>query len=159
MTNPSWRLRTDKFQQSLQNFPELRLLHLRLEVSSLLGRGTSRSTIGWSQDLLQFHLQRFANRLFRDMHEGRVPKLDALVAGHVMEEGIDTHGDVDESSALGEHCFIKGEQRDSLGRTVVVGVPVTRMLLRETHPYTDILDVDLVPIQKNPWESWAGRAM
>ena len=76
-----------------------------------------------------------------------------------MGQDMETNGEVAEDSVLVQHCFIKGEQRDGLGRTVVVGVPVTRMLLRETNPYTDILDVDPVPPMSDPWESWAGRAM
>jgi hypothetical protein len=100
-------------------------------------------------------MQKFANQLLGDMYQGRVSKLDALVIGHVVR--VDDAED--EQGPIQQHCFIKGEQRDGLGRTVVVGVPVTRMLLHETHPFTDILDVDPVPSWDLYWNGWAGRAM
>jgi hypothetical protein len=105
--------------------------------------------------MLHFQVQKFANQLLGDKYQGRVSKLDALVIGHVVR--VDDAED--EQGPIQQHCFIKGEQRDGLDRTVVVGVPVTRMLLRETHPFTNILDVDPVPSWDPYWDRWAGIAM
>ncbi|CAN9168756.1 unnamed protein product [Alternaria alternata] len=66
--------------------------------------------------------------------------------------------DADFVIPLPQQCFVKGEQRDILGRTVAVGVPVTRMMLRATQPYTDILDIDH-PRTHDAYDAWAGKAM
>jgi hypothetical protein len=101
-------------------------------------------------------LQTFANQLFGDLH-GAGAKLDALVIGHLATvEAIIT--DADFVIPLPQQCFVKGEQRDILGRTVAVGVPVTRMMLRATQPYTDILDIDH-PRTHDAYDAWAGKAM
>ncbi|CAN9140689.1 unnamed protein product [Alternaria alternata] len=84
-------------------------------------------------------------------------KLDALVIGHLATvEAIIT--DAEFVIPLPQQCFVKGEQRDILGRTVAVGVPVTRMMLRATQPYTDILDIDH-PRTHDAYDAWAGKAM
>ncbi|CAN9182387.1 unnamed protein product [Alternaria alternata] len=105
---------------------------------------------GVASDLLQWV------SLFGDLH-GAGAKLDALVIGHLATvEAIIT--DADFVIPLPQQCFVKGEQRDILGRTVAVGVPVTRMMLRATQPYTDILDIDH-PRTHDAYDAWAGKAM
>ncbi|CAN9167811.1 unnamed protein product [Alternaria alternata] len=112
---------------------------------------------GVASDLLQWvSLQTFANQLFGDLY-GAGAKLDALVIGHLATvEAIIT--DAEFVIPLPQQCFVKGEQRDILGRTVAVGVPVTRMMLRATQPYTDILDIDH-PRTHDAYDAWAGKAM
>jgi hypothetical protein len=51
-------------------------------------------------------------------------------------------------------CYLRAEQTDALNRTVAVGVPISRAVLRESQPFTDVLDFDLIA---KPWEQWAGR--
>lgn len=96
-------------------------------------------------------LQRAANKIFGDVHRGQDFKLDALVFGHLTwldQQQVEI--------PIPQHCFVRGQQTDSLNRTVPVGIPVTRTMLRRTHPYTDILVLDPVDFV---WEHWAGRAM
>ncbi|CAN9467475.1 unnamed protein product [Alternaria alternata] len=142
--------------QSLRRFPQLRLLHLHVPDCDRLGRSEHNSNAGWDSSILSMQLQTFANQLFGDLY-GAGAKLDALVIGHLATvEAIIT--DADFVIPLPQQCFVKGEQRDILGRTVAVGVPVTRMMLRATQPYTDILDIDH-PRTHDAYDAWAGKAM
>ncbi|RYO11924.1 hypothetical protein AA0111_g12701 [Alternaria arborescens] len=142
--------------QSLRRFPQLRLLHLHVPDCDRLGRSEHNSNAEWDSSILSMQLQTFANQLFGDLH-GAGAKLDALVIGHLATvEAIIT--DADFVIPLPQQCFVKGEQRDILGRTVAVGVPVTRMMLHATQPYTDILDIDH-PRTHDAYDAWAGKAM
>jgi hypothetical protein len=71
-------------------------------------------------------------------------------------EAIITDGDF--VIPLPQQCFVKGEQRDILGRTVAIGVPVARTTLRATQLYTDILDIDHTRIHDS-YDAWAGTEM
>ncbi|KAI4941529.1 hypothetical protein J4E91_010705 [Alternaria rosae] len=135
----------------LREFRELRLLHLCLPHSRQMGRSENE----WDPALLVLQLQTFANRFFEFI--GPESKLDALVIGHVATLKSPENPPV-HRRPLPQQCFLRGEQRDILGRTVPVAVPVTRMMLRETQPYTDILEVDHHSAADN-WEAWATRAM
>jgi hypothetical protein len=55
---------------------------------------------------------------------------------------------------LPQFCYVKGEQKDALGRKRVVGVPVSRGLVRRMMPRTEIMDEDSV---LNGWDAWAAR--
>lgn len=141
---------------SLSKVKQLRLLHLHVPDCDRLGRSEHNSNAEWDSSILSMQLQTFANQLFGDLH-GAGAKLDALVIGHLATvEAIIT--DADFVIPLPQQCFVKGEQRDILGRTVAVGVPVTRMMLRATQPYTDILDIDH-PRTHDAYDAWAGKAM
>ncbi|KAF1840656.1 uncharacterized protein K460DRAFT_410072 [Cucurbitaria berberidis CBS 394.84] len=136
-----------QFIEAVRHLRELRLLHVRIPDIGHLGRlGTNSANMR----VLDMQMQRAANQIFGDLHRGQDYKLDALVIGH-----LTTLGEPDEER-LPQYCFIKGQQTDSLNRTVAVGVPVTRVMLRRTHPYTDILDLDP---GVSVWEHWVGRAM
>ncbi|KAI4643233.1 uncharacterized protein J4E78_009959 [Alternaria triticimaculans] len=131
-------------------FREVRLLHLRVPHCVRMGQ----SKHGWDPALLILQLQTFANRVFEFL--GPESKLDALVIGHVAT--LRNPENLDLVRPLPQQCFLRGEQRDILGRTVPVAVPVTRMMLRETQPYTDILEVDY-RTAADEWEAWATRTM
>jgi hypothetical protein len=130
------------------------LLHLHVPDCDRLGRSEYNFNADWDSSILSLQLQTFANRLFGDLHEAG-SKLHALVIGHLATvEAIITDGDF--VIPLSQQCYIKGEQRDILGRTVAVGVPVTRTMLRATQPYTDILDIDH-PRTHDAYDAWASR--
>jgi hypothetical protein len=127
-------------QKSIQKLPKLHLLHLR--ISYIQGLGDPR--------VLSMQMQRFANQFFGDMKRfGRCPQLKALVVGHLCTR-MPTEG----IYHVPMHCYVRAEQTDVLNRTVSVGVPVSRAMLRATQPYTSILDFDYMA---GPWEQWAGR--
>ena len=74
-------------QYSLRGFQQLRLLHIRVEDSTLMGKSPIYDDIPLEEVLVDPHIlalqmQTFANRLFEDMHRGGHSKLDALVVGH-----------------------------------------------------------------------------
>ena len=103
---------------------------------------------------LGMQMQKFANVMFAELYRDPDFKLDALVIGHLAPKK--RAGDVDDRHFLPQFCFVKGEQQDFMRRTATVAVPVTRAMLRRTHPCTSILDVDPVA---EPWEQWVGQAM
>ena len=128
-------------QEALRPLKELRLLHLRLSDTDELKLFEGYS--GKDVHHVAFLLQRFSDRLFGDISKERegvlgAPKLDALVLGHALP----VERRRGNTCPLQQRCFVRGEQRDSLGRTITVGVPVTRAALQNSHPYTDILGVD-----------------
>ena len=141
---------TNIYQTWIGYFREVRLLHLRVPHCVRMGQ----SKHGWDPALLILQLQTFANRVFEFL--GPESKLDALVIGHVAT--LRNPENLDLVRPLPQQCFLRGEQRDILGRTVPVAVPVTRMMLRETQPYTDILEVDY-RTAADEWEAWATRTM
>ena len=138
------------YQTWIGDSRELRLLHLRLPHCERIGH----SEHGWDPALVVLQLQTFANRVFEFL--GPESKLDALVIGHVAT--LRNPEDLERVRPLSQQCFLRGEQRGILGRTVPVAVPVTRMTLRETQPYTDILEVDY-RTAADDWEAWATRTM
>ena len=118
--------------------------------------GTSEQDGAWDTHIMHYQIQKFANQLFADVYETGQSKLDALVLGHVAHfDSNDPQGEL----PLPQHCFVKGVQNDFLGRTVVVAVPVTRMMLRESYPCTDILDIDFLMNEICGFEGWASRSM
>ncbi|KAI4637049.1 hypothetical protein J4E93_010715 [Alternaria ventricosa] len=146
----------DNVVESLRGFQQLRLLHIRVEDSTLMGKSPIYDDQPLEEVLvdpyiLALQMQTFANRLFEDMHRGGHSKLDALVVGHATS--------AEAAAELQQQCFVRGEQRDILGRTVPVGVPVSQAMLRETQPHTDILDIDFPRTSSsNGFEGWAGEA-
>jgi hypothetical protein len=75
------------------------------------------------------------------------PLLGALVFGH-------EYPLADEESTLPQFCFIRGEQRDSLGRVQTVAVQVSKQVLRATQPETTVLELD--PFVET-WQRWAAK--
>jgi hypothetical protein len=101
-------------------------------------------------NILMMQIQRVANKIFAELYRDRsCLKLDAIVIGHM--EDFDPYRDDQGWGALPQFCFVKAEQRDQLGRVTAVGVPVSRMLLRRTQPYTEILDLDPGTDSFNRW--------
>jgi hypothetical protein len=83
-------------------------------------------------------MQDFANRFFADCQvNGWCPKLDALVVGHLTHLPVATYG-----LDILPHCYIRDERQDTLERAFTVGAQVSRSYLRQTQPYTDILEYD-----------------
>jgi hypothetical protein len=106
------------------------------------------------QQQLSRQMQRFANLMLAELYRDSDFKLDALVIGHLgPKRGVD---DEDDRHYLPQFCFVKGEQRDILNRMATVAVPVTRAMLRRTHPHTSILDMYT---GVKAWEQWVGQAM
>lgn len=138
---------------SIRRLRKLRLLHLRVMASDYLGVLGSEPNTDRNLEYLSMQMQKAANMIFADVHQGQAFKLDGLVIGHLTR-----FEDLREMSTvcLPQFCFVKGQQTDSLNRTVVVGVPVTRAMLRRTHPYTDILDYEP---EAAVWENWLGSAV
>ncbi|KAF2833475.1 hypothetical protein CC86DRAFT_451161 [Ophiobolus disseminans] len=134
-----------KFLDSLKRLSNLRTLHLLQWNITLVGGLDDYNSLNTS--ILVLQMQKFANKLFGDLDRARCyPLLDALVIGHLTRL----------ESAMPQFYFVRGEQRDVLNRTVAIGVPVSRAVLRKTQAYTDVLDLD--PFSE-PWQQWAGRVI
>jgi hypothetical protein len=134
---------------------ELRLLHLRLPDTEALGPTISTHHAALASVAVQVFASRLLGDLSRRTHESQNPsKLNALVLGHVA--GL-RQPHPDRVSPLQQRDFIRGAQKAALGQTTAVGVPITRGMLQDSHPYTDILDVDFGA--ESPFERCASRAV
>jgi hypothetical protein len=106
------------------------------------------------QELLSMQMQKFANVVFAGLYSDPDPKLDALVIGHLGPKN--RTDDEDDRHFLPQFYSIKEEQRGIMRRMATVAVSVTRAMLRRTHPYTSILDMEP---GVDAWEQWVGQAM
>ncbi|KAH7359603.1 hypothetical protein BKA66DRAFT_472452 [Pyrenochaeta sp. MPI-SDFR-AT-0127] len=131
--------RMESFLESLQLLPELRILHLRQPnlIEPPERTHDNRRMNDLEVESQTFKIQRFANAFFSYLSTRKwCPKISALVlcsSQHAIGFG---------QLSRVQHCYVKGFQTDTMGRCAVVGVPVTRMQLRCTEPWADILDFD-----------------
>jgi hypothetical protein len=104
----------------------------------MLGGCQSSETSICNPLVLAKQMQKFANMFFGDLYRARCcPSLHILVIGHManLEK-------VEGGWQMPQFCFVRAEQKDNLNRTVAVGVPISRAILRQTQPCTNILDLD-----------------
>jgi hypothetical protein len=129
------------------------MVHVRLSGYFKVGLSTDDGEP--NPNIITMQVQMVANKIFGELNRDRsCPKLDAIVFGHMV--AFDRHRDDQGWGALPQFCFVKAEQRDRLGRVTAVGVPVSRVLLRRTQPYTDVLDLDPAT---DSWDRWAWQAI
>lgn len=80
-------------------------------------------------------IQIVASRIFSDLHKSHsCPNLGVLVMGHMTHWEPESHDYG--YGALPQFCFVKGEQKDVLGRKKVVGVPAARGVVKRMMPKT-----------------------
>jgi hypothetical protein len=95
-----------------------------------------------------------ANELFAGLSQSRAcPLLGAIVIDYT---GCSCASSEQWSEFLSDFCFVRGEQKDSLGRGTTVAVPISRALLRATQPCTSILDS--IP-GEDQWVRWGDRIL
>jgi hypothetical protein len=131
---------------SLKRLKHLRTLHMRLNPAELLGTPRGNE---FDATLLTHQVQFMADTFFTQLAHA-CPLLGALVIGHDRLARNQPRG----RRLLPQFCFIKGEQRDSLGRIKTVAVRVSKEVLRATQPATGILELD--PCVE-AWQRWGGR--
>ena len=116
---------------------ELRIVHLRYHpYFEPEGNDSTKRSCEITSEF-----QCFADNFFQylDRH-GICPKLTALVIGcswedkSVLKDPRNYHNP--------RHCFIKGHQKDVLGRSAAIGVPVPAWQFRQAQSASGILDLD-----------------
>ena len=152
-------------QDSIRRLQNLRTLHVRYsEITMLGGLNDELGESGtYNAEILAMQMQKFANLVFGEFYRNPNFQLEVLIVGHFRPELRDTvaplvdQDEMDEGVRfLPQFCFARMRQQDLLGRTATTGVPVSRSVLRRTHGYMSILDVDP---DMAAWEQWAGRAL
>jgi hypothetical protein len=99
-------------------------------------------------------IQNIANELFAELSQSRAcPSLGAIVISYV---GCWCGSSDQWSNLLFDFCYLRGEQKDGLGRVTTVAVPISRALLRATQPCTSILDS--IP-GEDQWVRWGDRIL
>lgn len=127
---------TNNIQGALADLPQLKILHLRQGFGEPLHEGN----IHVSKKDMTYKLQRLANNLF-DFSSllSPNPSLEALVIGQ--DRRLSLQGEVQGfTDYTSRHCFIRREQKDILGRTAAIGVPVPSYILRYEKDYAGIMD-------------------
>lgn len=158
-------IKTNKSQDSIRRLQKLRTLHVQCPVvSDMFGSWTRRG--GYARNdsqTLATQMQTFANLVYGEFFKNPDFNLEVLIIGHLrpmlrgsMALPAGEEGDLDPGCRyLPQFCFIRSRQEDWLGRTATTGVPVSRSLLRRTHPHVNVLDVDRV----EAFEQWVGQAI
>lgn len=114
--------------------------------------------------MISLQVQKFANLLFGELYLTHPDSaLETIIVGHLgplkrKSNAVELGNgrEINSQHYLPQFCFVKSRQEDLLGRTATTGVMVSRAVLKRTHDYMDILDVDA---GVEAWEQWVGQAI
>ncbi|KAI4637048.1 hypothetical protein J4E93_010714 [Alternaria ventricosa] len=164
MADGMWYHNLRDFVNSLRHLPKLRTLHTHRSSISLVGGLGNGYGNRWNTSMISLQVQKFANLVFGELYTVNPDFcLETLIVGHLgpllrKSNAVELANgrEVNSQHYLPQFCFVRSRQEDLLGRTATTGVMVSRAVLKRTHDYMGILDVDA---GVEAWEQWVGQAI